>query len=112
MSPASSSTFVVPMFGIFWGGLILGEPIGIELLAGFGLVIASLVLVLRLPVPRPTEILPRLGGVPPGETTKRPFLDYMSFHALGPDVLGPDTTVDELGDPKFRDRVFDWNQLR
>ncbi|MBN9119709.1 MAG: hypothetical protein J0I06_11225 [Planctomycetes bacterium] len=57
-------------------------------------------------------ILPRPGGVPPGETTKRPFLDYMSFHALGPDVLGPDTTVDELGDPKFKDRAFDWNQLR
>jgi drug/metabolite transporter (DMT)-like permease len=60
---ASSSTFVVPMFGIFWGGLVLGEPIGIELLAGFGLVIASLVLVLRLPVPRPMGVLPRLGGL-------------------------------------------------
>ncbi|HEX5014462.1 MAG TPA: DMT family transporter, partial [Candidatus Limnocylindrales bacterium] len=60
---ASSSTFVVPMFGIFWGGLILGEPIGTELLAGFGLVLASLVLVLRLPVPRPAAILPRIGGL-------------------------------------------------
>src|SRR5262245_28069609 len=53
---ASSSTFVVPMFGIFWGGLILGEHVGPELLAGFGLVIVSLVLVLRLPVPRPTSV--------------------------------------------------------
>jgi drug/metabolite transporter (DMT)-like permease len=58
---ASSSTFVVPMFGIFWGGLILGEPIGAELLAGFALVIASLVLVLRLPIPRPAGVVPGLG---------------------------------------------------
>ena len=57
-------------------------------------------------------ILPRLGGVPPGETTKRPFIDYMTFHALGPEGLGPETTVDELGEPRFKDRVFDWNQLR
>jgi len=60
---ASSSTFVVPMFGILWGGLILGEPVGVELLAGFGLVIASLVLVLRLPVPRPSTVGPRLGAL-------------------------------------------------
>jgi drug/metabolite transporter (DMT)-like permease len=53
---ASSSTFVVPMFGIFWGGLVLGEHVGPELLAGFGLVLVSLVLVLRLPVPRPAAV--------------------------------------------------------
>jgi hypothetical protein len=57
-------------------------------------------------------ITPRPGGVPPGDKTKRNFLDYMSFHALGPDVLGPDTTVDDLGDPRFKDRAFDWDQLR
>ncbi|QJW97406.1 hypothetical protein [Frigoriglobus tundricola] len=57
-------------------------------------------------------IMPRPGGLPPGETTKREFLDYMSFHALGPEGLGPETTVDDLGDPKFKDRVFDWTQLR
>jgi drug/metabolite transporter (DMT)-like permease len=56
---ASSSTFVVPMFGILWGGLVLGEPVGPELLVGFGLVLISLVLVLRLPVPRPAAM--RLG---------------------------------------------------
>jgi drug/metabolite transporter (DMT)-like permease len=58
---ASSSTFVVPMFGILWGGLVLGEPVGPELLAGFGLVIVSLVLVLRLPVPRPAALRPAFG---------------------------------------------------
>jgi drug/metabolite transporter (DMT)-like permease len=60
---ASSSTFVVPMFGILWGGLVLGEHVGPELLAGFALVIVSLVLVLRLPVPRPAAIGPSLGRV-------------------------------------------------
>jgi len=39
------------MFGMLWGGLFLGESIGAELLVGFGLVLVSLVLVLRLPVP-------------------------------------------------------------
>ena len=47
------------MFGILWGGLVLGEPVGPELLVGFGLVLMSLVLVLRLPVPRPATM--RLG---------------------------------------------------
>jgi drug/metabolite transporter (DMT)-like permease len=39
------------MFGMLWGGVVLGEAIGPELLGGFGLVLISLVLVLRLPVP-------------------------------------------------------------
>ena len=60
---ASSSTFVVPMFGILWGGLILGEPVGPELLVGFGLVLVSLVLVLRLPVPRPAAVRLSVGRV-------------------------------------------------
>jgi drug/metabolite transporter (DMT)-like permease len=57
---ASSSTFVVPMFGILWGGLILGESVGAELLLGFGLVLVSLVLVLRLPIPRPAALRPSI----------------------------------------------------
>jgi drug/metabolite transporter (DMT)-like permease len=60
---ASSSTFLVPMFGILWGGLILGESVGAELLAGFGLVIVSIVLVLRLPLPRPAALFPTIGRV-------------------------------------------------
>ncbi len=56
-------------------------------------------------------ILPRPGGHT-SDPTKRDFLDYLSFHALGPEGLGASTTVDDLGDPKFKDRVFDWNQLR
>jgi hypothetical protein len=52
-------------------------------------------------------ILPRSGGVPPG-STKRDYIDCMSIHAL--DTLN--LTSDEVDDPRFKDRVFDWNQLR
>lgn len=48
---ASSVTFVIPAFGMLWGALALGEPVGIGLVAGFGLVSLSLVLVLGLPLP-------------------------------------------------------------
>ena len=53
-------------------------------------------------------IMPRPGGIPPGNTTKREFIDFMSIHALDPLNL----SVDEVDDPKFKDRVFDWTQLR
>lgn len=43
---ASTVTFIVPAFGIAWGALALSEPVGLELIAGFGLVMVSLVLVL------------------------------------------------------------------
>lgn len=45
---ASTVTFIVPAFGIAWGALALGEPIGPELVLGFGLIMVSLVLVLGL----------------------------------------------------------------
>jgi drug/metabolite transporter (DMT)-like permease len=45
---ASTVTFIVPGFAMAWGAIVLGEPIGIELLAGFGLVVTSLVLVLGI----------------------------------------------------------------
>ncbi len=45
---ASSVTFVVPAFAITWGAIVLGEPVGAELLIGFVLIIVSLVLVLGL----------------------------------------------------------------
>jgi drug/metabolite transporter (DMT)-like permease len=47
---ASTATFVVPAFGMLWGALFLGEPIGPELIAGFAMILVSLVLVLGLPV--------------------------------------------------------------
>ena len=47
---ASTATFIVPLFGIVWGALILGEPIGPQLILSFALVLVSLVLVLPVPV--------------------------------------------------------------
>ena len=47
---ASTVTFIVPLFGMLWGGLILAEPIGTGLLLSFALVLVSLVLVLPVPL--------------------------------------------------------------
>lgn len=56
---ASTVTFIVPAFGITWGALVLAEPIGMNLIAGFGLVLVSLVLVLNLPMPAPIRTVAR-----------------------------------------------------
>ncbi|HEX2767148.1 MAG TPA: DMT family transporter [Candidatus Limnocylindria bacterium] len=61
---ASTATFVVPAFGILWGALVLAEPIGPELIAGFGLVMVSLVLVLGLPIPSPARMAQRVASAP------------------------------------------------
>lgn len=45
---ASTVTFIVPAFAIAWGALVLAEPVGPELVAGFGLVLVSLTLVLGI----------------------------------------------------------------
>jgi drug/metabolite transporter (DMT)-like permease len=45
---ASTVTFIVPAFAIAWGALVLAEPVGPELVAGFGLVLVSLALVLGI----------------------------------------------------------------
>lgn len=43
-------TFIVPAYAILWGAIVLGEPVGPDLVVGFALIIVSLVLVLGLPV--------------------------------------------------------------
>jgi drug/metabolite transporter (DMT)-like permease len=48
---ASTVTFIVPAFGITWGAIVLSESVGPELIAGFGLVFLSLVLVTNMPMP-------------------------------------------------------------
>ena len=45
---ASTVTFIVPVFAAAWGALVLGEAVGLELVAAFGLVLVSLLLVLGL----------------------------------------------------------------
>jgi drug/metabolite transporter (DMT)-like permease len=68
---ASSATFIVPLFGMLWGGLVLGESIGPELVGGFALVAVSLVLVIQLPIPfagrarlGATRLAARLSAIP------------------------------------------------
>jgi drug/metabolite transporter (DMT)-like permease len=48
---ASTATFIVPAFAIAWGSLILAEPVGVGLIAGFGLIMVSLMLVLGIRPP-------------------------------------------------------------
>jgi drug/metabolite transporter (DMT)-like permease len=57
---ASTVTFVVPVFGMVWGSLALGEHIGPEFLAGFALVLVSLVLILGVTPARLAGTLPRV----------------------------------------------------
>jgi drug/metabolite transporter (DMT)-like permease len=60
---ASTPTFIVPMFGLLWGGLLLGEAIGPELIAGFSLTLVSLVLVLPVPVGSIRHPLAAVAGI-------------------------------------------------
>jgi len=47
LGPASALTvtFLIPVFGVLWGRLFLGEPIGIHTLAGSAIVVVGTALV-------------------------------------------------------------------
>jgi drug/metabolite transporter (DMT)-like permease len=45
---ASTVTFIVPAFALAWGSIALAEPVGPELVIGFGLIFVSLCLVLGI----------------------------------------------------------------
>ena len=60
---ASTVTFIVPVFAAAWGALVLGEAVGLELVAAFALVLVSLVLVLGLTPALPTVTVRRLAAV-------------------------------------------------
>ena len=44
---ALTVTYLIPVFGVLWGALFLGEPLALPMLAGGVLVICGTVLVLR-----------------------------------------------------------------
>ena len=48
---ALTVTFIVPVFAVLWGGLLLGEPLSLAHVAGGGLIALSLWLVLRPTAP-------------------------------------------------------------
>jgi drug/metabolite transporter (DMT)-like permease len=61
---ASTVTFIVPAFALAWASMVLGEPVGLNLVVGFALIMVSLTLVLGI-VPStgrhsPRRIGPRL----------------------------------------------------
>jgi drug/metabolite transporter (DMT)-like permease len=59
---ASTVTFIVPAFAIAWGALVLGEPIGPNLIAGSALILVSLLLVLGIRVRVPVLLARRAVG--------------------------------------------------
>ena len=48
-SGLSSFTFLTPVFGVLFGGILLGEPLGATIFMALGLIVAGLVLVNRSP---------------------------------------------------------------
>jgi drug/metabolite transporter (DMT)-like permease len=48
-SGLSSFTFLTPVFGVLFGGLLLGEPLGATIFLALGLIVGGLVLVNRSP---------------------------------------------------------------
>src|SRR4029078_6166367 len=50
-TPALSVAFLIPVFGILWGRLFLGESISANLLAGLALILVGLTLVVQRRLP-------------------------------------------------------------
>ena len=59
---ASTVTFIVPAFALAWGSIVLAEPVDAGLLAGFALILLSLVLVLGILPPARPPVLMRAAG--------------------------------------------------
>jgi drug/metabolite transporter (DMT)-like permease len=62
---ASTVTFIVPAFALTWGALLLAEPVGASLVAGFALILVSLMLVLGITPPVRLPRFPRRGIASP-----------------------------------------------
>ena len=50
---ALTVTFLIPLFGVLWGALFLGEPVAIGMLSGGALILAGTWLALRTARPAP-----------------------------------------------------------
>lgn len=69
---ALTTTYLVPVFGILWGAIFLGEPVGWSLLVGLAVILTSVGLVAGVPRPRlgaarrQPATAPRSSHRPPG----------------------------------------------
>ena len=73
VGPTASSTvtLLAPAFGIVWGALLLGEPIGPTMLIGTALILTSVTLIVGLdPRAIAGRIVDRLWTIAPGTLTK------------------------------------------
>jgi drug/metabolite transporter (DMT)-like permease len=71
-SSALTVTFLVPVFGVCWGHLVLGEPVGWNTAAGACIVIAGTALVTGFTLPRRPTAPPDTGGsAPPPQRPRR-----------------------------------------
>jgi drug/metabolite transporter (DMT)-like permease len=59
---ASTVTFIVPAFALAFAAVVLGEAVGVELVVGFGLILASLCLVLGIVPPIGRPVVARVIG--------------------------------------------------
>lgn len=48
-TPALTVTFLMPIFGVAWGFLLLGEAVGVGLIGGIGVILVGVALVTRAP---------------------------------------------------------------
>lgn len=64
VGPASAltTTYLVPVFGILWGALLLGEPLSWSLLAGLAVVLVSIALIAGVPRAWPRAFASRCGS--------------------------------------------------
>ncbi len=67
----NSVTYLIPLFGILWGALFLGEPMTPQMLLGLGLILSSVLQVnaVRLPFRRPRASAITLAGAGATECT-------------------------------------------
>jgi drug/metabolite transporter (DMT)-like permease len=65
---ALSVTFLIPLFGVFWGYLFLGEPLTINMLLGGSLILGGTWLAMRVTVAS-GGVRPRIASVSKGDSS-------------------------------------------
>jgi drug/metabolite transporter (DMT)-like permease len=69
---ALTTTYLVPVFGVLWGALFLGEPVGWSLVAGLAVVLTSVGLIAGVPRLRLARERAPSPAAPPRRRRRRP----------------------------------------